>query len=166
MTEQNDQLNWKKRKEERKSRKESAKSGNYPSNFDQQQRANQSNWSAIAPWVQLMYVGITGFNVLFAIGISLWYVIAPNQAQWLYLLLLLIAVAIGGGMLYIYYRQKNFIRIGFFIQLMMGFFAILSMLNLWPSWLVASATILNGLAVIVDYFYIQRLDRSRLKRKS
>jgi len=160
-----DELNWKKRKEERKNKRENAESGNYPSKFDQQQRSGANNWSAIAPWVQLMYVGVTGFNVLFAIAISLWYVIAPTPAQWIYLLLLGIALGMGGGMFYIYYRLKNFIRIGFFVQLIMGFFGILSALYLWPTWLVLTATILNALAVIVDYFYMQRLDRKRLRRK-
>jgi len=158
-----EELNWKKRKEERKNRREATKTGNYPSEFDQQQRSGANNWSAIAPWVQFMYVGITEFNVLFAIAISLWYVIVP--AQWVYLLLLTLALGIGGGMFYIFYRLKNFIRIGFFVQLIMGFIAILSVLNLWPSWLVLTATILNGLAVVIDYFYMQRLDRNRLRRK-
>lgn len=158
-----EELNWKKRKEERKNRRETARSSNYPSKFDQQQRSGANNWTTIAPWVQLMYVGLTGFNALFTIGLSLWYIIV--QAQWVYLLLLVLGLGIGGGMFYIYYRLKNFIRIGFFVQLIMGFFTILTALNLWPSWLVMTATILNGLAVVVDYFYMQRLDRNRLRRK-
>ena len=112
-----------------------------------------------------MYVGMTGFNVLYAIAVSLWYIIVPTPGEWVYILLLLVALGIGAGMGYIYLHHKNFIRIGFFIQLVMGFFAVLSSLHQWANWLVMTGTILNGLALMVDYFVIQRLDRSRLRRK-
>ena len=157
-----EELNWKKRKEMRKKRKDS---GNYPSEFDRQQREGQNNWTAIAPWVQFMYVGTAGFNVLYAIAISLWYLIDPISPQWAYLLLLLIALGIGAGMYYIYFHQKNFIRIGFFVQVIMGFFAVLSSLGYWPSWIVMTGAILNGIAVLIDYGANQKLDRNRMRNR-